>query len=84
MSDLPEWAKDVVFTETEFHFDLKDRLKILFGWTPSFCNGTATEHLPGRTENYTGRLLMLRPKWWPWKPQPMGYAESRSEPEAGI
>lgn len=76
IDELPEWAKDAVYLDQDVHFDLKDRLKILFGWTPSFHNGIATEERPGRTQPFTGRIVMLPPSWWPWKPQPMGYMEA--------
>lgn len=80
-TDLPIWAKDAMYTTTDFHYDLKDRLKILVGWTPNYHCGVATEVPPGRTLVISQRIIMLRPSWWPWKLRLLGYGEATSNRE---
>ena len=77
--DLPEWAKDAVHLDSEIHFDLRDRLKMLIGWRPLVKFAIATEIAPGRTDPYASRVLMLRPSWWPFKPKFVGYMAVESE-----
>ena len=72
-TELPEWAKDAVYTETEFHFSFGDRVKILFGWLPNYSSGVATEVPPGRTAVISERIFYRRPGWWLWKPKFVGY-----------
>lgn len=83
MTDLPEWAKDAVYVNSEHHFSFSDRLRILFGWTPCYDCGVATEELPGRTDVFSTRLTFRRPEWWPFKPKLLGYVETKPEEQQG-
>ncbi|MGD9883958.1 MAG: hypothetical protein AB7U95_27970 [Reyranella sp.] len=78
-NEMPEWAKDVVYTDTDFHFDFRDRVKILFGWRLWYHSGVATEERAGRTQHFTDRTLLRNPKWWPFKPKPMTYVAVSDE-----
>lgn len=80
MSELPDWAADAVYVNTGFHFDFKDRLKILFGWTVYHYQGVACSVPPGRTQVTETRLSWRRPGWWPWKLKLLGYAEKEPTP----
>ena len=82
MNDLPEWAKDAIYLDSEHHFSMVDRIKILFGWKAIYWCGIATAELPGRTLPFTSRLSMRRPNWWPYKPIRQGYGEARMDKEA--
>jgi hypothetical protein len=73
MTELPEWAKDAVHVTSEHHFSMRDRLKILFGWTFLHDCGIATEAVIGRNEAYRHRLSFGRPGWWPFKHKFIGY-----------
>jgi hypothetical protein len=72
-TELPDWAKDAVYVNSEHHFSMRDRLKILFGWTVHEHCGVATEELIGRTEVHRQYLSFGRPGWWPFKPKWAGY-----------
>lgn len=51
MRDLPPWAKDVIHTDVDIHFDFVDRLRILFGAKVHLRVRTDCEHAPGRVES---------------------------------
>lgn len=76
---LPEWSADAVYVESEHHFSMRDRFKILFGWTVNHSCGVATEVAPGRTDPFSHRIYFRRPGWWPFKPKFMGYEEWKAE-----
>ena len=77
--DRVDWAKDEIVTNTTFHFSLADRLRLLLGWQLHFQTHVATEELPGRMEVISEQMLLMKPRWFPRKRRPEGYAEAHGE-----
>jgi len=73
-----DWARDVIFTNTQIHLGIADRVKILVFGKLNVNISTSTEHLPGRCESathaYTPRIR------WPWQKED-GYEVSLEELE---
>lgn len=54
--DLPEWAKDGIYTHTSINFSFADRVRILLTGNVSVRSFTACENPPGRLETKTSAV----------------------------
>lgn len=78
MRDKPEWAADVIHNTIEVHFDIWDRLKILFGWRVSVRLNVDCEVSPGRTEGESDVSV-----WRPYKGPDRCYEAKGENPNVG-
>jgi len=66
MRELPQGFQDEVRTEVDVTLDLRDRLKLLFGFTLHLSVKVLCEIRPGRVRGTTD-LHIYRPAWWPYR-----------------
>ena len=67
IDQLPEGFEDALYTDIDIYFDLRDRLKILLGYTVMIKTQTLCQHKPGNARSES--IVRL------WKPKRHGIAQ---------
>jgi hypothetical protein len=65
--ELPEGFEDAVNTNVDIHFDWRDRLKVLIGYTVTVKTETFCQHSPGLVR--ADSMVIV------WKPKRRGVAQ---------
>jgi len=79
MKELPMGYNDAIYTDSDIHLSLTDRLKVLFGWKFTFEIVTYCENTPGRV--FSASKVSIWRRWW-WQ-KPVCFVEVNPRPDGG-